>query len=81
VTVALGEANADVREQGHLRPPAQLRDASYAGAKKLGRGQGYVSPHNDPAGLEVDHLPDELKGRRYYRPSGSGEEEGEDDGS
>jgi hypothetical protein len=25
-------------------------------------------------------LPDELKGRRYYRPSGSGEEKGEDDG-
>jgi putative ATPase len=81
VTVALGEANADVGEHGHLRPPAPLRDASYAGAKKLGRGQGYVYPHADPAGFEVDHLPDELKGRRYYRPSGSGEEEGEDDGS
>jgi putative ATPase len=81
VTVALGEANADVREHGHLRPPAPLRDASYAGAKKLGRGQGYVYPHTDPAGFEVDHLPDELKGRRYYRPSGSGEEEVEDDGS
>jgi putative ATPase len=81
VTVALGEANADVREHGHLRPPAPLQDAHYAGAKKLGRGQGYVYPHTDPAGFEVDHLPDELKGRRYYRPSGSGEEEGDDDGS
>jgi putative ATPase len=81
VTVALGEANADVREHGHLRPPAPLQDAHYAGAKKLGRGQGYIYPHADPAGFEVDHLPDELKGRRYYRPSGSGEEEGDDDGS
>jgi putative ATPase len=78
--VALKEATADVRERGHIRPPDALRDAHYYGAKKLGRGQGYVYPHSDPAGFEVDHLPDELKGRRYYRPSGSGEEEEADDG-
>jgi putative ATPase len=81
VIEALREAQADVREHGHLRPPAPLRDAHYYGARKLGRGQGYVYPHSDPAGFDVDHLPDELKGRRYYRPSGSGEEKGEDDGS
>ena len=74
VIKALGAATADVREQGHLRPPDALRDASYAGAKKLGRGQGYVYPHSDPAGFEVDHLPEELQGRRYYEPSGNGEE-------
>ena len=38
------------------------------------RGQGYVYPHDDPAGFEVDNLPEELRGRRYYRPSGNGEE-------
>jgi putative ATPase len=27
------------------------------GAKKLGHGQGYVYPHDDPAGFDVDHLP------------------------
>jgi putative ATPase len=81
VVAALGEAQKDVREHGHLRPPAPLRSASYYGAKKLGRGKGYVYPHSDPRGFAVDHLPDELKGRRYYRPSGSGEEKGEDDGS
>ena len=81
VIAALHEAQQDVREHGHLRPPAPLRSAGYYGAKKLGRGQGYVNPHADPEGAEVDHLPDELKGRRYYRPSGSGEEKGEDDGS
>ncbi|HXV03501.1 MAG TPA: replication-associated recombination protein A [Gaiellaceae bacterium] len=79
VIEALREAQADVKEHGHLRPPDPLRDASYYGARKLGRGQGYVYPHSDPAGFEVDHLPDELKGRRYYRPSGSGEEKGDDD--
>ena len=71
---ALGAATRDVQEHGHIRPPAALRDAHYRGAKKLGRGIGYVYPHTDPAGFEVDHLPDELKGRRYYEPSGRGEE-------
>jgi putative ATPase len=79
VIEALREAQADVKEHGHLRPPDPLRDAHYYGAKKLGRGQGYIYPHSDPRGFEVDHLPDELKGRRYYRPSGSGEEKGEND--
>jgi putative ATPase len=68
VTVALGEARRDVREVGNVRPPKELRDAHYPGAKKLGHGQGYIYPHDDPAGFDVDHLPDELKGRRYYRP-------------
>jgi putative ATPase len=65
VIKALGAAAADVREHGHLRPPDPLRDAHYYGARKLGRGQDYVYPHSDPAGFEVDHLPDELKGRKY----------------
>ncbi len=74
VITALNAAASDVREHGHLRPPAPLRDAHYYGAKKLGRGQGYIYPHSDPRGFEVDHLPDELKGRSYYTPSGNGEE-------
>src|SRR2546430_3888375 len=73
--VAINEATQDVREHGQLRPPDELRDAHYYGAKKLVRGQGYVYPHSDPAGFEVDYLPEQLRGRKYYRPSGSGEEE------
>jgi putative ATPase len=72
--VALKEAAADVRGRGNVRPPKPLRDAHYPGAKKLGHGAGYVYPHDDPAGFDIDHLPDELRGRTYYRPSGSGEE-------
>jgi putative ATPase len=71
---ALGAATADVREHGHLHPPDALRSAAYPGARKLGRGEGYVYPHEDPRGFEVDCLPDELKGRVYYTPSGNGEE-------
>jgi putative ATPase len=72
--IAIKEAAADVRELGQTRPPDELRDASYYGARKLGRGQGYVYPHDDPRGFDVDYLPEPLKGKRYYRPSGSGEE-------
>jgi putative ATPase len=72
--VALGRATADVRERGHLRPPDALRSAAYPGAKALGRGKGYVYPHDDPGGFAVDCLPDELKGSVYYEPSGNGAE-------
>jgi putative ATPase len=72
--VALGKATQDVRERGHLMPPAALRSAAYPGAKKLGRGQGYVYPHADEEGFAVDCLPEELAGTVYYEPSGIGEE-------
>jgi putative ATPase len=76
--VAIKEATADVRERGNLMPPKELRDTHYFGAKKLGHGMGYIYPHSDPRGFDVDYLPDELKGTTYYRPTGSGEEEAED---
>ncbi|MFL5953028.1 MAG: replication-associated recombination protein A [Gaiellaceae bacterium] len=72
--VALGKATQDVRDRGHLMPPAALRSAAYPGAKKLGRGQGYVYPHGDERGFAVDCLPEELAGSVYYEPSGIGEE-------
>jgi putative ATPase len=68
VVKAIGAARRDVRERGALRPPKSLRDTSYRGAKKLGHGEGYVYPPDDPSGYDVDHLPDDLKGRRYYEP-------------
>ena len=66
--VALTEAAADVREHGHVRPPDSLRDAHYLGANKLGRGAGYVYPHNDPRGFDVDYLPEELKRQDLLSP-------------
>ncbi|MGI9112256.1 MAG: replication-associated recombination protein A, partial [Gaiellaceae bacterium] len=72
--LAIWEARQDVREGGNLRPPAMLRDAHYAGAMKLGHGEGYIDPHTNPRGFEFDYLPEELRGRRYYRPSDEGEE-------
>ena len=71
--VALREAAEDVRARGNAEPPDALKDGSYYG-RRLGHGQGYVYPHDDPRGFDVDYLPDTLKGRQYYRPSGNGEE-------
>ena len=70
---AIKRATRDVQERGNIRPPESLRDGSYYG-RKLGHGEGYVYPHSDPAGFDVDNLPDELKGTTYYEPSGNGEE-------
>jgi putative ATPase len=68
VLTALGAATRDVREHGTIRPPKALRDTHYRGARKLGHGEGYVYPPSDPAGYELDYLPDELQGRTYYEP-------------
>ena len=67
----------DVQELGNVKPPKAMRDASYGG-RKLGHGKGYVYPHDDPRGFEAENLPEELRGRTYYRPSGNGEEKEED---
>ena len=71
---AIWDARSEVRERGIQAPPAALRDAHYAGARSRGHGEGYVSPHVDPAGAAGEHLPDGLRGRTYYVPSGNGEE-------
>jgi putative ATPase len=74
--VAIWEARQDVREHGNARPPATLRSTGHkAAAKARGHGQDYVYPHDDPRGFDVSYLPEELRGRRYYRPSGTGEEQ------
>jgi putative ATPase len=70
VTTALAEARRDVREQGNVRPPKFLRSTGHPGQRELGHGEGYVYPHDDPAGFDMSYLPDELKGKRYYKPDG-----------
>ncbi len=72
--VAIWEARRDVREHGNARPPAMLRSTGHTkAAKARGHGEGYLYPHEDPAGFEVSYLPEELQGRRYYRPADSSE--------
>jgi putative ATPase len=67
---AIDRALAEVKERGTLRPPKPIRDASYAGAAKLGHGQGYKYPHDYPEGwVDQQYLPDELLGTTFYEPS------------
>jgi putative ATPase len=75
VAKAILEAGADV-QQGLAGPvPKHLRDASYAGAARLGHGKGYVYAHDDPAGVvQQQYAPDGLVGKRYYLPSSHGAE-------
>jgi putative ATPase len=55
--------------------PIHLRDASYRSAGILGHGKGYVYPHDDPAGwVPQEHLPPEVAGEQFYRPSRHGAE-------
>src|SRR6201982_141752 len=51
VVKAIGAAQADVRAGLIGAVPAHLRDAHYAGAKRLGHGDGYVYPHDVPEGI------------------------------
>ena len=73
--LAIDAAIADVRAGNFGRVPAPLRDAHYPGAKRLGHGKGYVYPHDSDIGVVAQqHLPDELRGKRYYEPTNHGQE-------
>jgi putative ATPase len=71
--LAIDAAIADVRAGRIGRVPAHLRDAHYAGAKRLGHGKGYRYAHDGEHGVvEQQYPPDELVGRDYYVPTGNG---------
>jgi len=75
VTTAMGESVADVRAGLAGPVPPGLRDAHYAGAKKLGHGKTYVYPHSHPDGVvPQQYPPDALVGKDYYRPTNRGAE-------
>ncbi len=72
-TVAISRAMAEIREHGAKLPPDHLRDAHYPGARKLGRGHGYVYSHDEPEGVsDQPLLPEELEGERFYEPTDRG---------
>ena len=74
-TMAISAAMRHVREHGAKLPPDHLRDSHYQGAKALGRGEGYVYPHDQPDGVSGQELmPPELRGTRFFEPTDRGEE-------
>lgn len=71
-TVAITTAIEDVKTGRTLAVPRHLRDASYAGAKRLKHGVDYKNPHDDKDGaIAQDYLGVD---RTYYQPSGRGKE-------
>ncbi|HEU4998501.1 MAG TPA: replication-associated recombination protein A [Lapillicoccus sp.] len=75
--LAIGEAIADVRAGKGGPVPPHLRGSGYAGASRLGHGEGYAYAHDAPDGVAAQqYLPDDLAGRTdYYRPTDRGFEE------
>jgi len=72
-TIGIGEARADVREGRILPVPVHLRDKHYAGAKRLGHGEGYQYAHDAPGAIAAqDYLGVD---REYYRPTDRGYEQ------
>jgi putative ATPase len=69
-------AREAVMKQGSLPVPLHLRNAPTKLMKSLGYGGGYQYPH-DFEGHVIpgqSHLPEGLRGERFFKPSDSGEE-------
>ena len=68
--MGLNRAREEVRKNGPELPPEHLRDSSYAGAAKLGRGAGYRYPHDQAGGVtDQPMMPPGLEETRFYEPT------------
>ncbi len=73
IYTAYASAEADVRREGALPVPLHVRNAPTDLMKKLGYGKGYRYAHSYPgAYTRQEYLPEKLKGRIYYHPTGRG---------
>ena len=68
---AYSAAASAVREHGALPVPLHLRNAATGLMAAHGYGRGYQYAHDFDDGQVPDqqHLPDELRGRRFYEPT------------
>ena len=70
--LGIDAALEDVRSGRTLAVPEHLRDAHYAGAKKLGHGEGYQYAHDHPEHFAAqDYLGAD---KHYYEPTDQGVE-------
>lgn len=74
--LGIDAAIADVRAGRGGPVPAHLRGSGYAGAVRLGHGEGYRYAHDGPdAVVAQQYLPDDLVAVRYYHPTDRGFEQ------
>ena len=67
-------AKEDVVTKGPLPVPLHIRNAPTKLMKEMGYGKGYKYPHEYGGYVKETYLPDELKGKSYYKPKESGYE-------
>ena len=71
--VAYQEVEKDVRGAPNMPVPLHIRNAPTSLMKDLGYGKDYKYPHDYPEHfVEEEYLPENLKGRTYYRPADLG---------
>jgi len=66
--VAVWSADEDIRSSGPLPVPDHLRDSHGRASKATGAGKGYEYPHAHGGWVPQDYLPEEMRGRTYFRP-------------
>jgi putative ATPase len=72
---AYGEVQQDVEQTAAEPVPLYLRNAPTPLMKGLGYGQGYQYAHDlEEKVADMQCLPDNLRGRSYYHPTGEGAE-------
>ncbi|GHH97133.1 putative AAA domain-containing protein YrvN [Neobacillus kokaensis] len=71
--LAIDAALSDIQKGITGDVPDHLKDAHYQGAKELGRGIGYLYPHDyDNGWVQQQYLPDKIRSKRYYEPKKTG---------
>ncbi|MFH1242623.1 MAG: replication-associated recombination protein A, partial [Pseudomonadota bacterium] len=64
---------SEIGDSGPQPVPLHIRNAPTRLMKNLGYSRGYLYPHNYPeAWVEQAYLPDKIKNRLFYRPTGRG---------
>jgi putative ATPase len=73
VIASLGRAQEDAASADPV--PLHLKEPGHPALRKLGYGKGYKYPHDYPGHVvQQEYRPVRFQGRRYYEPSGQGEE-------
>lgn len=72
---AINAALEDVRKGRDEPVPMHLRNAPTHLMSELGYSEGYIYPHDQPGHfVQGENLPEQLRGRNYYRPGVLGAE-------
>lgn len=66
----------EIARTGHLPVPLHIRNAPTRFMEKIGYGKGYQYAHDFPdAIVDQEHLPEQLRGMRFYFPTDRGFEQ------